>query len=103
MSAYVSLEEIKAHANVEGDVTDAMLTLYLASAEQAAANFLDRSLASLLTDEDPDTFPAPVKHAILLYVTDAIEQRGTQIVGTINSELPTARRLLDPYRLLLGV
>jgi hypothetical protein len=105
---YVTLVEVKAHANVEGDVTDAMLQLYIDSAEAHVSNYLNRSLDSLLdevvepAEPDPATFPKPVKHAILLLVADAIEQRSTQIVGTITAELPTAERLLQPYRLLMG-
>lgn len=105
---WVTRDEVKAHANVEGDVTDAMLDLYIASAEAHVSNYLNRSLESLLApveapaEPDPATFPAPVKHALLLYIADAIENRGTQIIGTITAELPTAERLLHPYRLQLG-
>lgn len=106
--SYVTLDQAKAHCNVEGDVTNEMLQLYIDAAEAHVSNYLDRSLDSLLlpveapAEPDPATFPKPVLYAILLYVADAVEQRATQIVGTINSELPTAQRLLQPYRLQQG-
>lgn len=105
---YVSLLEAKAHCNIEGDVADSMLQLYIDAAEAHVGNYLNRSLASLLlpveapAEPDPLTFPTPVKYAILLYVDDSVANRGTQIIGTISSELPTAERLLQPYRLQLG-
>lgn len=100
--SYVTLPQAKAHANVAGDVSDAMLQLYIDSAEAAVSNYLNRGLDSLLLEEDPASFPLPVLHAILMHVADSIENRGTVIVGTSFQILPSAERLLFPYRLELG-
>jgi hypothetical protein len=106
--SYVTLDEVKSHANVEGEVTDSMLQLYIDSAEAHVSNYLNRTLDSLLLPVEapavPDaaTFPKPVRHAILLLVTDSIENRGC-IVNVPANVLPTFERLLYPYRLEIGV
>lgn len=43
--------------------------------------------------------PETLKAAVKLQVTDLYEQRASLLVGTIQSELPTVKRLLAPYRI----
>jgi hypothetical protein len=111
MALYVTLDEIRAHAHIVSDVDAgalaaevAALTLYNESAHAEVANYLNRTLDSLLTGVAPaQVFPAPVKHAILILCANAIMQAESIVIGTISSELPTVQRLLQPYRLNMGV
>lgn len=101
---YVTPEIARAHCNAEADVPADLLQLYIDSSERTVAEYLAQPLEDLLqTDGDNTSLPADVKHAILLYVANAVANRETIIVGTIFAELPTATRLLQPYRVGLGV
>lgn len=101
---YITAEIARAHCNAGDDVPASLLTLYTESAERSVAKYLGVDLATLLlTAGDNTTLPADVQHAILLYIANAVSNRETIIVGTIFAELPTATRLLQPYRSELGV
>jgi Phage gp6-like head-tail connector protein len=108
--SYVSLAFAKEHCNVTADVSDTLLQVYINSAEGRVAAFLNRPLSDLLDDLAPpnpgDADPNAadtIRHAICLYVDDAVQNRGTIIIGTISSELRTAENMLYPYRVGLGV
>jgi hypothetical protein len=52
-------------------------------------------------DSPPDygaNVPAPIKAAILLEAADMYRNREARVIGNSVVELPTARRLLMPYR-----
>lgn len=101
---YVSSDLARAHCNAGADVPADLLTLYIDSAERTVEQYLAQPLEDLLlTEGDNETLPADVKHAILLYIANAVANRETYIVGTIFAELPTASNLLQPYRTELGV
>lgn len=106
---YVPLSLAKEHCNLTTEVSDTLLQLYIDAAEHRVAEYLNRSLADLLDpvsppdDEDPAAYSAAVRLAVLLYVADAVDNRGTLVLGGVANELPTADRLLYPYRIGLGV
>jgi len=108
---YVSLALAREHINVisDAEVSDALLQMYVDSAEQQAAAYLNRPLNEVLDPiappdvTDPAGYAAAVRHAILLKVADAMDVRGTQIVGTSGMALPTFENILYPYRVGLGV
>jgi hypothetical protein len=107
--AYVSLALAKEHCNITAEVSDTLLQMYVDAAEQRVAAYLNRPLSDVLDPieppdvADPVGFATAVKHAILLYVADAVDNRGTLVIGTISSTLPTAENILYPYRVGLGV
>lgn len=106
---YVSLSLAKEHCNITSEVSDTLLQAYVDAAEQRVASYLNRPLNEVLDPieppdvADPVGFAAAVRLAILMYVADAVDNRGSLVIGTISSELPTADRLLYPYRIGLGV
>jgi Phage gp6-like head-tail connector protein len=101
---YVTLALARAHCNAEADVPDSLLSLYIESAERSCEKYVGQPLEDLEeTEGDPETIPAEIRHAILLYVGTAVLSRETVVIGTIFSELPAASRLLQPYRVDLGV
>jgi hypothetical protein len=103
------LSLVKEHCEITTELSDTLLQLYVDAAEARVAAYLNRPLDELLdpvaAPDVPDTasYAAAIRNAILLYVSDAVEKRGTLVIGTIASELPTADRLLYPYRIGLGV
>jgi|SRR5919107_5344351 hypothetical protein len=101
---FTSREIARAHCNADADVPDSLIDLYIESAETSCAQYLAQPLEDLVEGEGEEAkLPADVRHAILLYVANAVANRETIIVGTIFAELPTATRLLQPYRLGMGV
>lgn len=98
--AVVTLDEAKAHLRVDGTEEDADITLKLAAAEDAAAQFLNRPLpwADAAGTEVP--VPASVKAAILLMLGDLYSNREGGVFGTIHTVNPTVERLLWPHRRL---
>jgi hypothetical protein len=106
---YVSPALAREHCNLTAEVSDALLQMYIDAAEARVSAYLNRPLSQLLDPvpppdvPDPQEFAAAVRLAILMYVADAIDNRGTIVVGASASELPTVERILHPYRVLLGV
>lgn len=98
---FVPLSLVKEHCAITAEITDALLQIYIDAAEARAATYLNRTIATL-ADLDTEGKNA-VRLAIVLFVMDAVEQRGTLVVGTISSEMQTAEKLLHPYRIELGV
>ncbi|MEO4000317.1 head-tail connector protein [Mesorhizobium sp. CAU 1732] len=89
----VSLELAKKHLRVWHDDEDEEIALYLAAAVAWTKTYTNR-----------DVVPAGAEFAFdaatLLMMAGMFENREAVITGTIQAEIPTARRLLDPYRRL---
>lgn len=106
---YLPLTLVREYCNLTTEVSDQLLQLFVDAAEQRVAGFLNRPLSQILDPiappdvADPADYGQAVRLAVLLYVADAVDNRGTIVTGTISSELPTAERLLWPYRIGLGV
>jgi hypothetical protein len=106
---YLPLTLVREFCNLTTEVSDTLLQLMVDAAEARCAAYLNRPLSQVLDPitppdvPDPSEFGQAVRLAVLLYVSDAIDNRGTIVTGTISSELPTAERLLWPYRVGLGV
>ena len=96
---YLTLEEIKKHLNIDSEFTDD--DAYVESlgdvAEEVVAKHLNSDL-ELLSYENNDVLPAPIKHAMLLMIGDWYQSRENNTFGSV-SELPhSAEYLLAFYR-----
>lgn len=105
----------KKHLRVDADDEDDLIAVYLAAAEGAAQDYLNRQvyetvegLAQAVLDgvagDDPMLANDQVKAAVLLTLGHLYANREDVVVGTITAELPRgARSLLQPHRVGLGV
>lgn len=89
----VTLETAKKHLRVSHDDEDDEIKLYLTASEKWALNYTHR-------DEVPEGAEFEFDAAALLMMAGMYENREAVITGTIQAEIPTARRLIDPYRKL---
>lgn len=89
----VDLALAKKHLRISHDDEDDEITLYLNAAVTWTMTYTNR-----------DAVPAGAEFAFdaaaLLMMAGMYENREAVITGTIQTEIPTARRLIDPYRLL---
>lgn len=92
--AVVTLAEVKAHLRVIHDSDDSLIDLYIAAAEQQAADFLHRSVPWVDDEGVPVEVPAPIKAAVLLIVGGLYE--GAEGAGALSSAVQS---LLWPYRM----
>ncbi|WP_167659776.1 head-tail connector protein [Brucella pseudogrignonensis] len=89
----VTLELAKKHLRVSHDDEDQEIELYLAAAADWTLTYTKRK-------EVPAGAEFAFDAATLLTMASMFETRESDITGTIHTEIPTARRLIDPYRLL---
>lgn len=89
----VTLELAKKHLRVSHDDEDQEIELYLAAAVDWTMTYTKRK-------EVPAGAEFAFDAAALLTMASMFENRESDITGTIHTEIPTARRLIDPYRLL---
>ncbi len=101
--AVLTLDEIKAHLRLDGSEEDAHLTLLNEAAQDYATQYINRAIPWHAETGTVEPVPASVKAAILLTIGDLYENREGQFVGTIRSDNPTVLRLLNPYRVGLGI
>lgn len=111
----IDTELAKQHLRVDGDDEDLLIGLYLDAAEEAAMEFMNRSVytdVEALADavlsgtagEQPMVITKAITAGILLILGDLYANRENTIIGTISSELPRgANALLQPYRVNMGV
>lgn len=94
---FLSLEQIKHHLRIEPDETmyDEELTMYGASAEQAAINYIERTIESLY--EEYGEIPADIVHACLCRVGTAFKYREDVTDRTLYRLPYTWDMLLLPY------
>ena len=92
----VLLSEAKSYLRVVSTAEDALIEDLVAAATTAAYGYLGRDPGSL----DPE--PQDVKYAILLEVGNLYLNRESVSDRPYNRN-PTFARLLDPYRLGMGV
>ncbi|MCF5056086.1 phage gp6-like head-tail connector protein [Pseudomonas proteolytica] len=110
----ISTDEAMRHLRAEDD-DRADVELYLAAAEDSAAQFMNRrffadqtALDAAITDgaagDRPILINPTIRAACLLIVGNLYGNREDVVVGTISSELPGgSRSLLTPYRIGWGV
>lgn len=110
----IPTDEAMRHLRAEEE-DRADVELYLAAAEDSAAQFLNRrffidnaSLAAAVADDTAGRLPIlinpSIRTACLLILGTLFENREDVIVGTISSELPLgSRSLLTPYRIGWGI
>lgn len=95
MSSGVVLSDIKDHVQFHEADDDALLTGYLAAAEQHVQNHTRRDFDA----EFPDAWPDPVKVAVMLIVGHFYENRTSVVTGTSTSKMPmSSLALLESYR-----
>lgn len=70
---FLTIPMMKAHLRLDDDADETMLTMYAASAEQAALSYMGRSIESLY--EDYGGIPAPIISACLCRVATAWKHR----------------------------
>nr|DAP78100.1 MAG TPA: Head Tail Connector Protein [Caudoviricetes sp.] len=85
------LELAKAHLRVEHDDEDALIQVFIDSAEDSVNKYCDR--------EAPfEVFPDAVQSAVLLIVGNLYENRESMTVGQEMHVNRTIAFLLDPYK-----
>lgn len=103
----IGIDIVKTHLRVDFDDEDELIKVYIDAAIDSAEAYLDRSLiASEDQRKTPDdlVINGSVRAAILLTVGHLYANREQEIIGSITSELKfSARNLLMPYRIKLGV
>lgn len=91
----VSLQEVKAHLNLDHDQDDDLLTAKIAAAETYIDGFLDRKFADYEADDEP--VPAIIKQAVMMVAAHLFENREHVLVGVSAQTLP-----LDALDLIAG-
>lgn len=110
----VTIEQARTHVATMPH-HDAQLELYVAAAEQAAEDFLNRkvyadpdALAAAVLEgsagDDPMVVNDAIRAAVLLIVGHLFNNRDDVVTGTIATKMPMgAHALLWPHRVGLGV
>ncbi len=104
--ALVDIELARKHLRIDAEEDDGEVDVYLAAAESAVLDYLDRPvLPANSMIPDPDTVghtmivTPPIVAAILLVLASLYETRVPQEEGAGEATLqPTVRRLLAPWR-----
>lgn len=93
---YISLEEAKAHLNVEHDEDDVYITSLIETAEEQLANCINRPLSDVLKEDG--TIPTPLRHAIKILVAKLYAYREGDTIGKAQEASFTLANLFMPYR-----
>jgi hypothetical protein len=97
----VSVEDIKAHANVTITDDDDLLQSYIDAAEEWVGKFTGKALASYADDDPPAEVPEPLKQAVKMLAAHLYANREATLVGntlTIVDVSPGIYDLMAPYR-----
>lgn len=89
----VSLEKFKKHLRVDYDDEDEIIQAYLDASRAWALTYVRRTIVPTGAEFEFDA-------AIMLHAASMYENRESDITGTIHTEIPTATRLINPYRLM---
>ncbi len=93
MSEFATLDEVKHHLRYDDDSSDAILVIYLHTAENAIKNYI--------TDEITDEMLPSLKTATLLMVGYLDDNRNGEKGAEYGNYLPASvRQMLSPYRTL---
>lgn len=92
---FLKLDYVKAHSRIDYNDEDALLELYINSAEETVMNYIDRTYEEML--KDYDGVPKPVRLAAMMLVDLSYQQRSP--ISTQNfSAVPYGfEMLLKPY------
>lgn len=109
----IDLDTAKMHLRVDGDEEDSVIEIYLAAAEAAAVQFLNRNIyatqSALEAAAEPEkacpmVINAAVKAAMLLTLGHLYANRENVVIGAASTVLDMgAHSLLWPYRVGIGV
>ncbi len=92
---YVTLDELRAHLNIEYADEDSYLRHLIETSEAAVELWINRPYSDVLVS---DRLPAPLRHAILLEAARLYAHREGETARTM--EVPfTLSALILPYRL----
>lgn len=95
MMKFLTIEKIKASLRIDNDYEDELLEVYGESAEDAALEFLDRTVESLY--EQYGKIPAPIIQACLVRVGTAYKYREDITDRNLYRVPYTWENLLLPY------
>lgn len=92
---YMKLDYVKAHSRIDYNDEDALLELYINSAEETVMNYIDRTYEEM--QEDYGGVPEPIRLATMMLVDVSYQQRSP--ISTQNfSAVPYGfEMLLKPY------
>lgn len=91
MSEFATLDEVKHHLRYDDDSSDAILAIYLQTAENAVKNYI--------TDDITDEMLPSLKTATLLMVGYLDDNRNGEKGAEYGNYLPASvRQMLLPYR-----
>lgn len=91
MSEFATLDEVKHHLRYDDDSSDAILAIYLQTAENAVKNYI--------TDDITDKMLPSLKTATLLMVGYLDDNRNAENGAEFGNYLPASvRQVLSPYR-----
>lgn len=101
---YLTLDYIKAHSRIDGDMEDSVLELYGSAAEDTVMTYLNRGAT---TDEAIDSLlekygeiPTPVIQATLMLVDVSYQYRSPLSPSNISIVPYTFDLLVKPYMIL---
>ena len=86
--AYINIETIKKHLNIESDFTedDGYLSILEDVAEETVAKHICSNLSDL--EDGNGNIPMPIHHAILLYIGDLYNSREGNAYGVSVTQIP---------------
>lgn len=99
--AIVTLAEAKLHLRVDQDTEDSVITIYMAAAEEYIEKYINRTIPN--KNLPAGSVPAPIRAACLLLIGDMYQNREAQVVAATIAENPAMFRLLQPYRVNIGI
>lgn len=88
---HLRVNEYDGDGNLLPGDEDELIELFIAAATRWALNYCR-------LDAVPPDAESEFDGAILLTMASMYENRESDITGTIHTEIPTARRLIDPHR-----
>lgn len=98
MLQIMTLEEIKQHTRIDGDIEDDMLTLYGESAEQTVLNYIGQTLAQIV--DKYNGVPTPIKHACLMLTAHSFTHREPATPQKMYDVPYTIDSIVKPYVIL---
>jgi hypothetical protein len=103
----VPVADAKLHLRVDGSTEDTLIQLYIDAVETSLAEYLNRALYESDAGEDSTGLvaTAAIRAAVLLQVGTLYAHREdvTVVTGTSMRLSEVVARLVDPYRLEMGV
>lgn len=99
MNDWLTMNYVKTHSRIDFDCDDAILQLYIRSAERALLNYIDRSYDEIIEKWGGEgcEFPEDLVHATLMLVDHSYTQRSPADTRQMYSVPYTFDFLVKPY------